>query len=166
MSMRERCPVCGMQVGADAPSLEYLGMRFAFCSAQCEERFRSNPHLYVGGPGIKAPVQEGQVSRKRRRLRTAQPLSAAQGERIQAALLEMMGMEAVRVRPEEGTVEITYDLLQCTEAQIERTLEEIGIRLGGGWGEALRRAFVHYLEETELDSREVRPGAPGRGHHH
>jgi len=30
--------------------------------------------------------------------------------------------------------------------------------VGGGWGDKLRRAFVYYLEETEVTSREVQPG--------
>lgn len=35
---------------------------------------------------------------------------------------------------------------------IEKTIERIGENLTASWGEKLKRAFIHYFEETELDS--------------
>ena len=52
-----------------------------------------------------------------------------------------------------------------TAKQIERELERIAAELGTGQGDRLRRAFVHYLERTEVENLEVRP-RPGGGHHH
>src|SRR5574337_51480 len=52
-------PVCHMEVPAASFATEYAGGHYAFCSAQCKERFLANPHLYVGFPGNKAPAQEG-----------------------------------------------------------------------------------------------------------
>lgn len=50
---------------------------------------------------------------------------------------------------------IVYDLLQATAEQIEEKLAEIGIQLGEGLAERLRRAFVHYEEECEVGNLEV-----------
>lgn len=45
-----RDPVCGMQVSQDRAAVaEYNARRYYFCSASCEDRFRNEPALYVGG---------------------------------------------------------------------------------------------------------------------
>lgn len=64
-----------------------------------------------------------------------------------------MGIQTVSV--DGDRVVIAYDLLMATEEQIENKLAEIGVRLGEGFAERLRRAFVHYEEECELGSLEV-----------
>lgn len=145
--------VCGMQVDSGSNQIVYLGIPYAFCSKQCQERFLANPHLYVGMPGQKAPKQEGLSVIKRRRLRLTQPLSPDQERTLGNALLAMMGIKAVSV--EGDSVEIEYDLLQATAEQIEERLAEIGVQLGEGWTERLHRAFVHYEEECEVGSLEV-----------
>ncbi len=155
-------PVCQMRVPPDQHAISYQGMNFAFCSQQCKDRFLANPHLYIGLPGERAPKQAGQEVIKRRRLRLDAPLSDADAQAVVAQLLALMGVYSVEL--EAGELAITYDLLQATAEQIEETLQQAGARLGGGWGEKLRRAFVHYLEETELASREVSPRP--RGHRH
>lgn len=162
-------PVCLMLVEPDQHAIEYLGMHFAFCSPQCQERFLANPHAYIGAPDAKAPKQEGREIIKRRRLRLAEPLSEAAAHQVTEQLLAMMGVYAVETHGQE--LRITYDLLQATAEQVEATLLQAGTTLGGGWGEKLRRAFVHYIEETEVQNLEVRPGRGGHGrgggtHHH
>lgn len=152
--------VCGMQVESGGNQIVYLGISYAFCSKQCQERFLANPHLYVGMPGQKAPKQKGLSVIKQRRLRLAQPLSSSQARALSDALQAMMGIQTVSV---EGTsVVITYDLLQATVEQVEEKLAEIGVQLGEGLAERLRRAFVHYEEECEVGSLEVHR----RGHAH
>lgn len=163
-SEKVKDPVCKMLVAPDQNAINYLGIDFAFCSQQCKDRFLANPHLYIGVPGEPAPKQEGQEVLKRRRLRLETALSDADAQQVTEQLLAMMGVHSVAIAADELT--ITYDLLQATAAQIEATLQQAGARLGGGWGEKLRRAFVHYLEETEVASREVQPGPPGHGDHH
>jgi YHS domain-containing protein len=159
-------PVCEMRVAPEQNAVNYQGMHFAFCSQQCKERFLANPHLYIGLPGEPAPKQTGDAVVKRRRLRLDEPLSHADAQQLTERLRAMMGVRAVEIRAEHLT--ITYDLLQATAEQIEAVLQEAGARLGTGWAERLRRAFVHYLEETEVESLEVRPGphAHGGDHHH
>lgn len=146
--------VCGMEVDSNDNQIMYRGGSYAFCSKQCRERFEANPHLYVGIPGKKAPKQEGLSVIKQRRLRLAQPLSPDEAKILIDAVQSMMGIQAVSV--EDDRVEITYDLLQATAEQIEEKLAEVGVQLGGGLAERLRRAFVHYEEECEAGNLEAR----------
>jgi len=157
-------PVCGMQVETDQYTTDYLQVHYAFCSRQCQERFQENPRLYIGLPGQKAPKQEGQEIIKKRHLRLAQPLSSAQEDEVVQALQDMMGINAITAAGD--LIEITYDLLQATAEQIESRLEEVGIRLGEGWAERLRRAFVHYEEECEIGNLEVHERSGVHSHHH
>jgi hypothetical protein len=60
-------------------------------------------------------------------------------------------------------VTITYDLLQATADQLEAKMGEVGVKLGEGWAERLRRGFVHYMEECEVGNLEV---LSRRGHGH
>ncbi len=157
-------PVCKMLVAPDQHAINYQGMDFVFCSLQCKERFLANPHLYIGVPGEQAPKQAGEDIIKRRRLRLDQPLSASAVQQVTEQLRAMMGVYTVDIDANELT--ITNDLLQATAEQVESTLQHAGARLGDGWGERLRRAFVHYLEESEVASREVQPDPHGHGGHH
>lgn len=88
-------PVCHMEVPSASFAIEYAGIHYAFCSAQCKERFLANPHLYVGMHGQKAPKQEGVSVIKQRRLRLAQPLSPSQARVLSDALQAMMGIQIV-----------------------------------------------------------------------
>ncbi len=151
--------VCGMMVDSQDNAIEYLQMSFAFCSKQCKARFLTNPHLYIGTPGHKAPKQEGREVVKRRRIRLSQPLSSEDTTQVSEALQAMMGIKDLKVS--QDTIEITYDLLQVTLKQLEEKLVEIGIQLGGGWSERLRRAFLQESEELQIESLEVTSS-----HHH
>ena len=146
-------PVCHMQVPATSFATEYAGISYAFCSAQCQERFQTNPHLYVGLPGHKAPAQQGRQVIKRRRFVLSAPLDATQAGQVKRALFEMMGMHDVCI--EGDKIEIQYDLMQATAEQIADKLDSIGTGLGAGWQEHIRLAFINYLEECEIDSLEI-----------
>lgn len=146
-------PVCGSQVDPHQYAIVYLGIPYAFCSRQCLERFQAHPHLYVGQPGLKAPRQEGKEILKRRKLRLACALSAGQAVELGEALSAFPGIK--QVRAEADTLTIIYDLLLVTTGQIEEKLAEIGVRLGDGWADRLRLAFLHYEEELEASSLEV-----------
>jgi len=155
-------PVCGMRVKPTQLPLEYMQMQFAFCSEQCRERFLANPGLYVGKPGKMSVKQMGHEVLKRRRMQLTESLPAGADEALRNSLCEMMGIKSVNY---DGVCwEISYDLIQVTANQIERTISEFGVRLGGGWAERLRRAFVHYVEETELLNLENAGGS--HSHHH
>ena len=72
----------------------------------------------------------------------------------------MMGVKEVTV--EEIEVRISYELMEATAEQIERTLLQAGARLADGWMERLQRVLVHYTEHCETANLEVSK----RGHHH
>ncbi len=156
--------VCGMQVPANQNQLTYQASNFAFCSTQCRERFVANPLLYIGVPGHKAPVQEGVVKLKRRRLKLDRPLPDDLASKVISSIQQMMGIERIEIR--EDAIEIDYDLLQATEAQIEFRLAAIGATLNRRWSERLRRAFVDFVEENEVSNLEVSSGAGVHAHHH
>lgn len=146
-------PVCHMDVPASSFPIVYAGIHFAFCSAQCQERFQANPHLYTGYPGKKSPAQSGKEILKRRRMVLAEPLNAQQGELVKRKLLEMMGIKSVCI--EGDKIEIEYDLMQATVEQIAEQLALIDTELGGDWINRLKLGFINYLEDCEIGSLEV-----------
>ncbi len=146
-------PVCHMVVPETSFPTEYEGICYAFCSAQCKERFQANPHLYIGFPGKKSPVQKGANVIKQRNMVLREPLDDLQSEQVKRELREMMGIRSVCI--EGNKLEIQYDLMQVTAEQIANKLVQIGAELGGGWRGGLKLAFVNYLEEREIDSLEV-----------
>jgi YHS domain-containing protein len=149
-------PVCQMQVLAASFATEYSGIKYAFCSEQCQDRFLANPHLYIGFPGHKAPAQEGVEVVKFRKIRLASSLDMAQAQQIHKALTDMMGVREVHI--DGNKLEVRYDLIQVTEEQIENKLVSFGAALGQGWTDRIRRAFTHFKEETEVGSLEVTKG--------
>lgn len=155
MNTTAKDPVCGMDVDPQKFRIEYAGIHYAFCSEQCQQRFADNPHLYIGMPGEKAPKQVGMTVLKQRRFRLDHPLSVAEANILAEELRSMMGIQKVDLH--DDTVTITYDLIQATAQQIEAKMADIGAKLGEGWAERLRRGFVHYLEECEVESLEVQP---------
>lgn len=155
--------VCGMEVKTDEISLDYQRRQYTFCSMQCLQRFRLNPHLYIGYPGIESPRHAGVEVWKKRTLKLAEPLPAEIVDQFVECIEAMMGIHNIEINGDRIT--IVYDLLQATESQIEQTISDAGIVLGAGLMEKIRRAFVHCLEEIEVDSLEARPGSRG-GHHH
>lgn len=155
--------VCGMDVNSDDISMDYMGSHYAFCSDQCLQRFQDNPHLYIGYPGSEAPKHAGMEVIKTRTLKLAEPLPRELADKVFDYIEAMMGIQYVEVH--DDCIEITYDLLQVTESQLEQTISEAGAILGESLTEKIRRAFVHFMEETEAETLEARPGAR-RGHSH
>lgn len=155
-------PVCRMSVNPQQNAIVYQQMHFAFCSEQCKQRFLANPHLYVGYPGHKAAVQEGRKVRKHRKLKLDTSLPEEKAVQLIEQVQTMMGI--ISIKAEADRIDIVYDLLQVTAAQVEDEIGKAGVALGEGWSARLRRAFVDFLEETEIESIEGQ-SMPG-GHHH
>jgi len=155
MSESTKDPVCDMQVSPDSYALEHLGMHYAFCSMQCQDRFKANPYLYVGVPGQMAPKHQGMEVLKQRRFHFEQPMSDTDASILAEALGAMMGIKHVEVAGD--IVSINYDLLMATAEQIEERIGQVGLRLGTEWPARLQRGFVHYLEDVEVESLEVKP---------
>lgn len=180
---KEKDPVCGMLVDPLRYQVLFRGVGYAFCSQQCRERFTAGPGLYVGRRRSLSPKQKGMELIKRRRMALGLPLTEAQFDSLRIALLAMMGVTAVRSvdsaadrtrdsrEPEAAartaalieTVEITYDLLQATAAQLERRMAELNAPPSDGWGRRLERDFIHYLEICELDDLHAGDAEPARG---
>lgn len=146
-------PVCHMKVSTTSFFTEYAGGRYAFCSEQCKKRFLSNPRLYIGYYGRKAPGQEGKQVIKCRRLLLAAPLDAVQAEQVKQALCEMMGVKEVQA--DKNKIEVEYDLMQATLEQISAKLASVGAELGGGWVERIKLALINNMEEVEISGMQV-----------
>ncbi len=145
-------PVCKMEVEIGQLAFSYLGIEYSFCSQQCQDRFSANPHLYTGLPGKSSPKQSGNSIIRCRVLKLDASIPDDVATKIHAVLKKMMGIKEVIL--DKNTIRITYDLLEATIEQIETTIENTGENLATGWGEKLKRAFIHYFEETELDTLE------------
>lgn len=156
-------PVCKMEVDMGQLSYLHLGIKYSFCSQQCQDRFSANPHLYIGLPGKPSPKQHGESIIKRRVLKLSEIVPDDMAEKINTELRKMMGIKEVTI--DKNIIRITYDLLEATIEQIEKTIENVGENLTASWGDKLKRAFVHYFEETELDSLESQQSSQGHHHH-
>jgi YHS domain-containing protein len=155
MSVIVKDPVCGMVVGEHKVEMTYAGVHYSFCSNQCRERFESNPHLYIGHPGHKAPKQKGIQLVKRRCFKLEQSLSILDAKVLAKELSNMMGIRNINI--DGMDIDVTYDLMEVTAEQIEDQMVEIGVKLGEEWSQRLRRGFIHLLEETEVSSMEEAP---------
>jgi YHS domain-containing protein len=155
MDQKYKDVVCGMEVDAGSFAHDYVGTTYAFCSAQCRDRFLAHPHLFIGHAGRPAPKQEGRTVLKHRRFALGTPLDAGQARLVVEQVGALMGIEAIEA--EHQQVRITYDLLQVTADRIEAELEAAGARLGNGWASILKRGFVHFTEECEVGHLEVGP---------
>jgi len=91
---------------------------------------------------------------KSRKLKLDEPLSTGIAKKVLDDIQAMMGINHIEINGD--TIYITYDLLQATEAQIEEEIVTSGVSLGNDLTERLRRAFINYMEETHIDSIEVR----------
>ena len=145
------CPVCSMRVKFDTYVMEYHKMTFHFCSEQCQTNFSAHPSLY---PKL-LPDHPHDPILKHRTLHLATLVSSEQAATISAHLQSLMGMQHVAINDDK--LQLEYDLLQVTEVQVEQALNEIGVKLGEGWVERLRRAWIHERETNELDNLAAPP---------
>ncbi|NOY66022.1 MAG: YHS domain-containing protein [Gammaproteobacteria bacterium] len=145
-------PVCLMKVDQGSFELEYQEVSYSFCSQQCHDRFKMNPHLYIGRPGKPSPKQQGQSVIRKRRLKLEETAPEHIQQQIMEILNTMMGIKSVSI--EDNNIFISYDLLEVTEQQIEIILEKNGGMLSKTWSTRLKRAFTHFIEDNELDNLE------------
>ena len=76
--------------------------------------------MYIGYPGSEAPKHAGIVILKKRRLKLAEPFPQEVADQFIEYIKTMMGIKHVEI--DDNGIEITYDLLQATELQIEKKL--------------------------------------------
>jgi len=155
------CHVCGMAADPEVGSVEYHKMFFWFCSDQCRETFQKNPALYAS----KLPDKQPQVI-KDRTLHLAEPPPREVDDLLTSYLKDLMGVKEAFI--EGDRLRIRYDLMQVTEAQIEKALKEAGLKLDESWRERLRRSWMQNTEEIELENLSSKPSSccnrppPGR----
>ena len=146
------CPVCNMVTDLDCMSTEYRSEKFFFCSAQCLERFTATPGVYIGERGIPSAKQRGDRCIKLRTLKLDETVPPEVAKKIINDLHAMMGV--IEVDVDGDKINIIYDLIEVTTQQIETVLEKTGNDASKKYGEVLKRAFIHYTEETILDNLE------------
>lgn len=144
---KKECPVCNMEVTNSDFQAEHLGISYWFCSQQCQKNFVSRPKLYLG---VKSPRQTGKQVIKKCSFSLDTPVPENKAKEIMKTLNDMMGINEVKISGLK--VSITYNLLEVTTKQIESTLEKSGTKLGEGWTDRLKRGWVQYTEENELDN--------------
>lgn len=147
MTEARQCPVCCMVATDSTISLSYHGKSYHFCSQQCLENFNSRPKLYLG---VKAEKHQRKSIVKKRTFKLDISLSEAEGVALDSALSGMMGVREVQING--NRISISYDLLEATAEQIERELVQAGNTLETGWSTRLKRGWIQYTEENELDN--------------
>lgn len=152
-------PVCLMEVEKGNIENEYQGIFYSFCSKQCLERFKANPHLYVGQPAKPSPKQQGKSVIRKRILKMDTLIPGNVKNQIYDSLGTMMGVIEITIK--DNIIGITYDLLQVTTKQMEDVIQGTGQYLANDWATRLKRAFIHYVEDTELDNLEHQDGSHG-----
>jgi len=140
------CPVCGMDTGDSNICVDHLSIEYCFCTEQCRENFLARPRLYVGR---KSPVYASREIIKRRTFTLDQTMTDIQCEGLMTALNQLMSVQNISV--EKNRLSIDYNLLEINAEQIEAALVKAGVSMGSGWAERLKRGWVHYTEENELD---------------
>ncbi|MDQ6951889.1 MAG: hypothetical protein Q9M26_09525 [Mariprofundales bacterium] len=141
------CPVCGMDSADSVIYAEHIGITYHCCTLACRENFLARPQLYVGK---RALAISGRESMKCRRFALERRLDHLQQVHLRQALQRLMGIHRLAI--ETDRVSVTYNLLEVTAEQIERALSDAGLSLGSGWSGRLKRGWIHYSEENELDN--------------
>lgn len=146
--MRENgCPVCDMDTSDTEFTVEHLGTLYRFCSRQCLDNFVARPTLYTGRTARKHGEKE---LLKKRTFMLDEILPDADQRTLETAISAMMGIREIEISG--NRVSVTYDLCEATARQVEQGLEQAGARLGSGWATRLKRGWVHYIEENELNN--------------
>lgn len=145
------CPVCGMKAVHDDLWRMHLGVKHYFCSQQCVDRFIAHPGLYCGHPKTgPSEKQQGRIQIKRHQIVFSETISTENIAEISEAVSSMMGVKALDANRE--AVYVTYDLMEVSLEDIERTIEEVLGKLDSPMVDRIKRGWIHYTEECELEN--------------
>ncbi|MBL4776058.1 MAG: hypothetical protein JKY87_08425 [Mariprofundus sp.] len=158
-----QCPVCAMDAADSSICSQHIGIVYHFCMPQCRENFLLHPNLYIGK---NSPTQRGRKIIKRRTFTLDQVMSGLQRDGLMMAAHQLMSAHNISI--EANTISIDYNLLELNAHQIESALIQAGASMGSGWSERLKRGWIHYSEENELDHLAAPDAAccnqaPGKG---
>lgn len=147
----KKCTVCSLPNTDKTLSYCYQGVEHYFCSPLCQNRFKTHPHLYVGDPqhGL-APKQKGDVLIKKRRIRLLSVISNDARARLITAVTKLMGVQDISIEGDE--VLVVYDLMKIALEDIEAVIVKSVGQLDEAVTEKIKRGFIHYSEECELDN--------------
>jgi len=73
------------------------------------------------------------------------------------AIKRLDGVVHVEIDNEIKEVAVEYDLLKCTEADIETKMKEEGFTLNEGLTQRLKRGWLHYTEDNEQEAMRAEP---------
>ena len=76
---------------------------------------------------------------------------------LEAELKKIDGVIDAKIDADHREVSVEYDLLKCREEDIERWMTEAGFVLDDSLRERIRRGWIRYTEENELDALRSRP---------
>lgn len=145
------CPVCKMKAVQDDLWRTHLGIKHFFCSQQCVDRFIALSGLYTGHPKTgPAEKQKGRIQIKRHKISFSEPISAQSMAEIQEAVRVMMGVKSLNAHRE--AIFVTYDLMEVSLEDIEKTVERILGKIDSPMIEHVKRGWIHYTEECELEN--------------
>lgn len=145
------CPVCQMSEVDKSLHYNYRGVHHYFCSTQCLTRFKRHPHLFVGEPKYDLSVkQKGSEVIKKQKIQLINAIDEKTEMLIRSNLQSLMGVKAVQFL--EQSIFVTYDLIQVSLKDIENSIVTIIGKLDGSLTEKIKRGFIHYTEECELEN--------------
>lgn len=147
-----QCPVCGMDIVNEDHALEHFKVTYLFCSAQCRDNFEDHPSLYLGN---RAKAHNEVI--KTKRIRLSEPQTPESALSIKENLQQLMGVKEIELQGR--TLQIRYDLIQATFAQIEDAIKEFGDVLDNAWWQRFRRGWTRYTEDNELRNLATPQGA-------
>jgi copper chaperone CopZ len=93
-----------------------------------------------------------------RRFRISTPAAPEQADSIAASLLEVDGIDKVRIRTGAIRVRVTYDASRIDFGQIEQLLVDWGYPPPGHWWHRAKRAWYCFLDENARDNARSSPG--------
>lgn len=151
---QEYCPVCRASTINNGLLLTYHGIDFCFCSEQCLQRFKEHPHLFVGDPkhGL-SPKQKGESLLKKHRIVFSEPVDSQLKVKLEQSLNSLVGVIALNFE-DKLYLYVTYDLLEVSLEQIEKTIESHSAHLSTSMMDRVKRGLIHYSEECELENLE------------
>jgi YHS domain-containing protein len=129
----------------------YRGVHHYFCSSQCMTRFKKHPHLFVGDPKYGLSVkQKGSEVIKEQKIQLVNAIDEKTETIIRSNLQSLMGVKEVQFL--EQSIVVTYDLIQVSLEDIENSIVMIVGKLNSVITEKIKRGFIHYTEECELEN--------------
>lgn len=144
------CPVCQMEATKEDLWRTYRRLKFWFCSQQCEDRFIAHPDLYVGSRKTgRSEKQKGRVEIKSHRIVFSKSLDKMEMAKLTDGVQQLMGVKTLKVSPKD--MSISYDLMEVSLETIEGQVEQTLGPLETPWVDRVKRSWIHYSEECELE---------------